>query len=67
MDKSWKAFERRLARRVGGRRDDAGDLRRRVGRRLLLFSEDVFNFFVHDDEAVVVLRLKDWQAWHGDV
>ena len=20
-----------------------------------------------DDDAVVVLRLKDWQAWHGDV
>ena len=53
MDKSWKKFERRVAKRMGGRRIPVTGERAGV---------DV----ARDDDAVVVLRLKDWQALHGD-
>ena len=97
-DKSWKAFERRLARRVGGRRipvtgeRDGVDVaagpfvyqaKLRSGlpsylrewlRGIVAAGERVNAVGVvvwkashaRDDDAVVVLRLKDWQALHGD-
>ena len=99
MDKSWKAFERRVAKRMGGRRIpctgerhgsdvDAGPfqyqckLRRGVPsylrdwlRGIVSAGERVNAVGVviwkaphgRDDDAVVVLRLADWQALHGDV
>ena len=99
MDKSWKAFERRIAARLGGKRIpvtgerdgsdvDAGPfqyqckLRRGVPsylrdwlRGIVSAGERVNAVGVviwkaphgRDDDAVVVLRLKDWQALHGDV
>ena len=97
-DKSWKAFERRVAKRMGGRRIpvtgerdgvdvDAGPfvyqakLRRGLpsylrewlrgivaaGERLNAVGVVVWKApHARDDDAVVVLRLKDWQALHGD-
>ena len=97
-DKSWKAFERRLARRVGGRRipvtgeRDGADViagpfvyQAKLRRGLPSYLRDWLRGIVAagersgttgvvvwkspralDDEAVVVLRLKDWQAWHGE-
>ena len=96
-DKSWKAFERRLARRVGGRRipvtgeRDGADvvalpfvyqakLRKGVPDYLKAWLRGIVAAGersgatgvvvwkapgARDDDAVVVLRLKDWQAWHG--
>ena len=53
MDKSWKAFERRLAKRVGGKRIPV------TGER---DGADVdAGPFVYQCK----LRLKDWEAWHG--
>ena len=98
MDKSWKAFERRLARRVGGKRIpvtgerdgadiDAGPfvyqakLRRGVPSYLRGWLRGIVKAGARkdsigvviwkqpnarDDDAVVVLRLADWQALHGD-
>ena len=99
-DKSWKAFERRLAHRVGGRRipvtweRDGADviadgafcyqtkLRRGMPSYLRTWLQSIAAAGERsgttgvvvwkapralDDEAVVVLRLKDWQALHGDV
>ena len=98
-NKSWKAFERRLARRVGGRRipvtgeRDGADViagpfvyQAKLRRGLRSYLRDWLRGIVAagersgttgvvvwkapralDDEAVVVLRLKDWQAWHGNV
>ena len=99
MDKAWKSFERRIAKRVGGRRVpvtgerdgsdvDAGPfqyqckLRRGVPsylrdwlRGIVSAGERKDSIGVviwkqpnaRDDDAVVVLRLADWQALHGDV
>ena len=50
MDKSWKKSERRVAKRMGGRRIPVTGERAGV---------DV----ARDDDAVVVLRLKDWRGW----
>ena len=94
-DKSWKAFERRLAKRVGGRRipstgeRGAADviapafcyqakLRKGVRdwlRGIVAAGERSGATGVvvwkqpnaRDDDAVVVLRLRDWQDWHGGV
>ena len=97
MDQSWKAFERRVAKRVGGRRipvtgeRDGADvvaapfvyqtkLRRGVPsylrewlRGIVAAGERCGSTGVVvwkqpgalDDDAVVVLRLRDWQDWHG--
>ena len=98
-DKSWKAFERRLARRVGGRRipvtgeRDGADViagpfvyQAKLRRGLPSYLRDWLRGIVAagersggatgvvvwkapralDDDAVVILRLADWQAWHGD-
>ena len=98
-DKSWKAFERRLAKRMGGRRipvtgERAGadvigggpfayqcKLRRGLPsylrgwlRGITAAGERVNSIGVvvwkapnaRDDDAVVVLRLRDWQDLHGD-
>ena len=96
-DKSWKAFERRLAGRVGGRRipvtgeRDGADVsafpfvyQAKLRRGLPSYLRDWLRGIVaageragatgvvvwkapnaRDDDAVVVLRLKDWQDWHG--
>ena len=96
-DKSWKAFERRLAARVGGRRipvtgeRDGADviaplfcyqakLRKGVpgylrdwlagivaaGQRAGSIGVVVWKApRARDDDAVVILRLKDWQDLHG--
>ena len=98
-DKSWKAFERRLAKRVGGRRipvtgidRDGADvvagpfcyqakLRRGLPSYLRAWLRGIVAAGersggstgvvvwkapnARDDDAVVVLRLKDWQDWHG--
>ena len=98
-DKSWKAFERRLARRVGGRRipvtgeRDGADViagpfvyQAKLRRGLPSYLRDWLRGIVaagersgttgvvvwkqpnaRDDDAVVVLRLEDWQDLHGDV
>ena len=97
-DRSWKAFERRLARRVGGRRipvtgeRDGADviagpfvyqakLRKGVPSYLKSWLRGIVAAGERsgttgvvvwkapralDDEAVVVLRLKDWQDLHGN-
>ena len=97
-DRAWKAFERRIAKRVGGRRipvtgeRDGADvtagpfvyqckLRRGLPsyladwlRGIVTAGERVGSIGIvvwkpprrKDDEALVVLRLKDWQALHGD-
>ena len=100
MDKSWKAFERRIAKRMGGKRIpvtgerdgsdvDAGPfqyqckLRRGVPSYLREWLRGIVAAGersggatgvvvwkapnARDDDAVVVLRLKDWQDLHGDV
>ena len=99
MDKSWKAFERRLAKRMGGRRipvtgeRDGADvigggpfcyqakLRRGVPSYLLDWIRGIVGAGerkgsigvvvwkaprARDDDALVILRLKDWQALHGN-
>ena len=98
MDKAWKAFERRLAQRMGGRRIpvtgekagvdvDAGPfcyqakLRRGLPSYLRSWLRGIVSAGerkgsigvviwkqpnARDDDAVVVLRLADWQALHGD-
>ena len=97
-DKSWKAFERRLARRVGGKRIpvtgerggadvEAGRFcyQAKLRRRLPSYLREWLRGIVsagdrngsigvvvwkapngRDDDAVVVLRLRDWQALHGN-
>ena len=97
-DKSWKAFERRIAKRVGGRRipvtgeRDGADViagpfvyQAKLRRGLPSYLQDWLRGIVAagersgttgvvvwkapralDDDAVVVLRLKDWQALHGN-
>ena len=91
MDKSWKAFERRLARRVGGRRIPFTGIERgsadviagpfvyqaKLRRGLPSYLRDWLRGIVAAGERsgttgvvvwkALVLRLKDWQAWHGDV
>ena len=97
-DKSWKAFERRIAKRVGGKRipvtgeRDGADvvagpfvyqvkLRRGVPSYLRAWLRGIVAAgerkggstgvvvwkapHGRDDDAVVVLRLRDWQDWHG--
>ena len=96
-DKSWKAFERRLAHRMGGKRipvtgeRDGADVvagpfvyQAKLRRGLPSYLRDWLRGIVaaaersgatgvvvwkqpnaRDDDAVVVLRLKDWQEWHG--
>ena len=96
-DKSWKAFERRLAKRLGGKRipvtgeRDGADviagpfcyqakLRRGVPsylrswlRGIVSASERKGSIGIvvwkapngRDDDAVVLLRLKDWADLHG--
>ena len=97
MDKAWKAFERRIAERVGGKRipvtgeRDGADVvagpfvyQAKLRRGLPSYLRDWLRGIVaagersgatgvviwkapnaRDDDAVVVLRLKDWQDWHG--
>ena len=97
-DKSWKAFERRIAARLGGKRIpvtgerdgsdvDAGPfqyqckLRRGVPSYLRDWLRGIVSAGerkgsvgvviwkqpnARDDDAVVVLRLADWQDLHGD-
>ena len=97
-DKSWKAFERRLARRVGGRRipvtgeRDGADViagpfvyQAKLRRGMPSYLRDWLRGIVAagersgttgvvvwkapralDDEAVVILRLADWQDLHGN-
>ena len=96
-DKSWKAYERRLARRMGGKRlactgeKDGVDviagpfvyqakLRRGMPSYLRAWLKGIVAAGersgttgvvvwkapnARDDDAVVVLRLRDWQDWHG--
>ena len=96
-DKAWKAFERRVAERVGGRRipvtgeRDGADVvsekfvyQAKLRRGLPSYLREWLRGIVSagerknsigiviwkspralDDDAVVVLRLKDWQALHG--
>ena len=99
MDRAWKAFERRIAKRVGGRRipvtgerdgadviaDGAFCYQAKLRRGLPSYLREWLRGITEagersgttgvviwkqpharDDDAVVVLRLKDWQAWHGD-
>ena len=97
-DKSWKAFERRLAKKVGGRRIpctgekagvdvDAGPFvyQAKLRRGLPSYLSEWLRGIVsagerkgsigilvwkqpreRDDDAVVVLRLRDWQDLHGN-
>ena len=97
-DKAWKSFERRIAKRVGGRRIpstgekegvdvDAGPFvyQAKLRRGMPSYLKDWLRGIVaagerkggstgvvvwkapnaRDDDAVVVLRLRDWQDWHG--
>ena len=97
-DRSWKAFERRIAKRVGGRRIPVTGLGRadadvvagpfvyqaKLRRGVPSYLRDWLRGIVaagertgatgvvvwkqphtRDDEAVVILRLRDWQDWHG--
>ena len=96
-DKSWKAFERRIAERVGGKRipvtgeRDGADViagpfcyQAKLRRGVPGYLRDWLRGIVSsgersgttgvvvwkephalDDDAVVILRLKDWQDWHG--
>ena len=99
MDKSWKAFERRVAKKVGGKRlactgekdgvdVDAGvfvyqcKLRRNLPSYLKAWLKGITAAGerhngatgvvvwkapnARDDDAVVVLRLRDWESWHGE-
>ena len=97
MDKSWKAFERRIAERVGGKRIpctgerdgadvDAGPFvyQAKLRRGLPSYLRDWLRGIVSagerknatgiviwkaprekDDDAIVILRLADWQELHG--
>ena len=97
-DKSWKAFERRLAKRVGGKRvpsparRDGADVvagpfvyQAKLRRGMPSYLREWLRGIVaagersgatgivvwkipgaRDDDAVVVLRLRDWQDWHGN-
>ena len=97
-DKSWKAFERRVAKRVGGKRipvtgeRDGADVvagpfvyQAKLRRGMPSYLREWLRGIVaaggrvdktgiliwkepgaRDDGAVVVLRLRDWQSWHGD-
>ena len=98
MDKAWKSFERRIAKRVGGRRlpctgekdgvdVDAGPFvyQCKLRRGMPSYLRDWLRGIVaagerhggstgvviwgapnaRADDAVVVLRLRDWQDWHG--
>ena len=98
-DRSWKAFERRLAHRMGGRRipvtgeRDGADVigggpfvyQAKLRRGVPSYLRDWLRGIVaageranavgvvvwkapraRDDDAVVVLRLKDWEALHGN-
>ena len=98
MDRAWKAFERRIAKRVGGKRipitgeRDGADvvgggpfvyqakLRKGVPSYLKSWLRGIVEAGersgstgvvvwkqpgARDDDALVLLRLKDWQAWHG--
>ena len=96
-DRSWKAFERRIAERVGGKRipvtgeRDGADVvadsfvyQAKLRRGLPSYLRDWLRGIVSagerknsigvviwkaphkpDDDAVVILRLADWQALHG--
>ena len=98
-DRAWKAFERRLATRLGGRRipvtgeRDGADIvagpfvyQAKLRQRMPSYLRDWLQGIVgaaerqptpasgvvvwkapnaRDDDAVVVLRLKDWEAFHG--
>ena len=97
-DKSWKAFERRIAARVGGKRlactgekdgvdVDAGPFvyQCKLRRGLPSYLRDWLRGIVEAgerkgatgilvwkqpgervDDSVVILKLRDWQDWHGD-
>ena len=97
-DKSWKAFERRIAKRVGGKRipatgeRDGADVvagpfcyQAKLRRGLPSYLRDWLRGIVaagersgttgvviwkspgaRDDDAVVLLRLRDWEDLHGD-
>ena len=97
-NKSWKAFERRVAKRVGGRRipvageRDGADVvagpfvyQAKLRRGMPSYLREWLRGITaagersgttgvvvwkapgaRDDDAVVVLRLKDWQDWHGN-
>ena len=98
-DKAWKAFERRVAKKMGGSRipvtgeRDGADVaggpfvyQCKLRRNMPSYLRDWLRGIVEaagrsptdttgvviwkephgrDDDAVVVLRLKDWQALHG--
>ena len=98
MDRAWKAFERRLAKRMGGKRlactgekdgidVDAGPfvyqakLRRGLPSYLRSWLSGIVEAGARkgsigvvvwkapnarDDDAVVLLRLRDWEALHGN-
>ena len=96
-DKAWKAFERRVAKRVGGKRipvtgeRDGADVvagpfvyQAKLRKGVPSYLRDWLRGIVaagercgstgvvvwkqpgaKDDDALVLLRLKDWQDWHG--
>ena len=97
-DKSWKAFERRVAKRVGGKRlactgeKDGADVvagpfvyQCKLRRGLPSYLRDWLRGITaagerhggstgvvvwkapnaRDDDALVLLRLQDWESWHG--
>ena len=96
-DKSWKRFERDVARKLDGRRlpcdgskdgidVDAGPFKVqcKLGRRMPSYLREWLDGITETakrkggtgiviwkqpgervDDSVVVLRLKDWQDWHG--
>ena len=98
MDRSWKQFERRVAKRVGGKRIPCtgerggadvvalpfvyqAKLRKGVPQYLREWLRGIVTAGersgatgvvvwkapnARDDDAVVILRLKDWQDWHGN-
>ena len=98
-DKSWKAFERTVARRVGGRRipvtgldRDGADviapafhyqckLRQGVPAYLTKWLDGITATAAQsgstgiiiwraphtlNDDALVILKLSDWESWHGN-
>ena len=97
-EKSWKKFERRIAKRVGGKRipvtgeRDGADVvagpfcyQAKLRRGMPSYLREWLRGIVaagersgttgvvvwktpgaRDDDAVVVLRLADWQDWHGN-
>lgn len=94
-DKTWKAFERRVAKRLRGRRIEHTGERAgvdvnappfcyqvKLGRRMPAYLREWLDgiataratqigavvwkpLYARDEDAVVVLRLKDWQDLHG--